>query len=63
MNRNVRQLTFGQVLPVKIQISLRFRTVWSEPSQGTFRIAKDAEILHADKEGSGQTARVRIHWE
>ena len=28
--------------PVKIQISLRIRTVWSESSLGTFWIANDA---------------------
>ena len=45
--------------PAKIQISLRIRAIWSESSQGEFRIAKDAKFLHADNEDSNQTARKR----
>ena len=36
--------------PAKIQISLRVRAVWSEPSLGAFWIDKYARILHADNE-------------
>ena len=28
--RNIRKRTFGQVRPMKIQISMRIRAVWSE---------------------------------
>ena len=48
MNRNVRKRTFGHVRPVKIQISLRIRAVWSESSLGAFWIAKDEKSSHAD---------------
>ena len=43
----------------KIQISLRIRAVWSESSLGAFWIAEDTKFLHADKEYSDQTARMR----
>ena len=33
--------------------------VWSESSLGAFRIAKDVKFLHADNDGSDQTARMR----
>ena len=46
--------------PVKIQISLRIRAVWSEFSLGAFWIAKVAKFLHADNENSDQTARIWV---
>ena len=33
LSRHVRKLTFGHMHPAKIQISLRFRAGWLEPSQ------------------------------
>ena len=33
LNRNIRKRNFRYVRPVKIQISLRIRAVWSESSQ------------------------------
>ena len=41
MCRNVRKHTLGYVGPVKIQISLCIRAVWTESSLSTFWIAKD----------------------
>ena len=58
--RDVGKRTFGHVRPVKIQISLYIRTVWSESSLDAFWIAKDAKFLHADSEDSDQTTRMRI---
>ena len=58
MNRIVRKRTF-YVRPAKIQISLRIRAVWSESSLDAFWIAKDAKFIHADKEESDQTVRMR----
>ena len=54
LGRNVRHARRA-----KIQISPRIRTVWSESLLGAFWTAKDAKILHADKEDSNQTARKR----
>ena len=51
--------TSGSVRPVQIQISLRIRAVWSEPSLGAFWIAKDSKFRHADNEDSDQIARMR----
>ena len=48
LNRNVRKRTFEHVRPVKIQIRLRIRAVWSETSLGAFWIANDAKFLHAE---------------
>ena len=48
MSRNFRKHTFGQVRPVKIQIRLRIRAVWSESSLGTFWITKFAKFLRTD---------------
>ena len=48
--------------PLKIQISLRIRAVWSESSLGEFLIAKDAKFLRAEKE-TDQTAQMcRLIW-
>ena len=59
MGLKIRKRTFGHVRPVKIQISLRIRAVWSESSLNAFWIAKDAKFLYADNEDSDQTARMR----
>ena len=58
MSRNVRQRTFRHVRPVKIQISLRIRAVWSETSLGALWIVNDARIVHEDNEDSDQTIRL-----
>ena len=55
--RNARKHTFGHMRPAKIQIGLRIRTVWSEPSLDAFWIAKDAKFLVSTK--TDQTAQVR----
>ena len=46
--------------PVKIQISLRIRAVWSEASLGKFLIPKNAKFFHAINVRSDQTARKPI---
>ena len=58
---NFRKRTFGHVRPAKIQIGPCFRTVWLEPSQDAFWIAKDAQFLHADSEDSNQ-ADLNVRW-
>ena len=50
MCRNIRKHTIRHVRPMKIQIRLRIRAVWSESSLGTFWIARDANFLKADKD-------------
>ena len=45
--------------PAKVQVSLRFRAVWSESSTNAFWIAKNAKFLHADNKDSDQTAWMR----
>ena len=63
MNSDIRKCTFQHVCPVKIQISLHIRAVWSESSPGLFGINMDAKFLHSDKSDSGQTARThRLVW-
>ena len=58
MNRNVRKRTYSTACaPVKIQISLRIRTVWSKSSLSAFWIAK--QCLHVDNKDSEQSARMR----
>ena len=52
MSPSVRKHTFGQVRPVKIQISLRIHTVWSESSPHVFSMAKDAKFLRAANKDS-----------
>ena len=49
----------GNVVPAKIQISLRIREVWQESSLGTFWIAKGAKFRHTDKENPDQIVRMR----
>ena len=58
MSRNIRTHTLGHMHPVKIQIRLRIRAVWSESSLGVFCIAKDAKFFHAENEGSDQTEQM-----
>ena len=43
------------VRPVKTQISLGIRPVWSESSLCSQWVAKDPSFLHADSEDSDQT--------
>ena len=50
MSHNVPKRTFGRVLPVKIQISMRIHAVGSESSLVAFRIAKDAKCLYAEND-------------
>ena len=45
--------------PAKIQTSLRVRAVWPESYLGAVRVARTPLILHTDREGSDQTARMR----
>ena len=59
MSSDVRKRIFGHVHPAKIQISLRICPVWSESSLDAFWTAKDAKILHTDKEDFDQTAWIR----
>ena len=59
INRDVRKRISVDVLSGKIQISLRIRAVWSEPSLAAFRIVSVAKFLQADNEDSDQTARER----
>ena len=46
MFHNVRIYTFGHILAAEIQISLRIRTVWSEPLLGVFWIAITKKRLY-----------------
>ena len=51
------------VRPVKTQISLGIRPVWSESSLCTQWVAKDPSFLHADSKDSDQTGRMpRLIW-
>ena len=59
MSPTVRKHISGNGRPVKIQISLCIRAVWSESSLGALWIAKNTNFLHADNEDSDQTARMR----
>ena len=59
LSRNVRERTFWQMRPAKIQIRLRICAVWSESSLGAYWIAQDPKFLHADNEDSDRTARMR----
>ena len=59
ISRNVRKCTFEHALSVKIQISLRIRTVWSAVSLPEFWIASAAKFHHADNEDSDQIALMR----
>ena len=46
------------VCPVKTQISLGIRPVWSESSLCAQWVAKNTRFLHADSEDSDQTGRM-----
>ena len=59
MSHKFRKRTFEYVRPLKIQISLRIRAVWSESSLDAFWIAKVAKFPHADIEDSDQTVGMR----
>ena len=48
------------VRPVKTQISLCFRPVWSESSLCAQWVAKDPSFLHCDSKDSDQTAKTLI---
>ena len=49
--------------PVKIQINLCIRAVWSESSQDAILGSKNAKFLHQDNEDSDQTAQMdRLIW-
>ena len=51
------------VRPVKTQISLGIRPVWSESSLSAQWVAKGPKCLHADSEDSDQTGRMpRLIW-
>ena len=51
------------VRPVKTQISLGIRPVWSESSLCAQWVAKDPSCLHADSEDSDQTGRMpKLIW-
>ena len=54
-----RKKTFEHRRPVKIQINLRIRTVWSEFSPTAFWIAKNAKFLHVDNEVWSYCAQIR----
>ena len=45
MCHKVRKRSFGHGRPVKIQIRLRFRAVWSESSLGAFWISKQSFFM------------------
>ena len=46
------------VRPVKTQLSLGIRPVWSESSLRAWWVANDQSFLHADNENSDQTGRM-----
>ena len=55
--------TKWHVRPVKTQISLGIRPVWSEYSLCAQWVAKDPSFLHVDSEDSDQTGRMpRLIW-
>ena len=58
----LRQNQQNDCVPVKTQISLGVRPVWSESSLCTQWVAKDPSFLHADSEDSNQTGRI-LRWE
>ena len=54
--------TKWHVRPVKTQISLGIRPVWSASSLCAQWVAKDPSFLHADREDSDQTGRMPVCW-
>ena len=59
ISRYAASLTRRHVRPAKTQISLRMGAVWSESSQSTLWVAEDPKRLHAEREDSDLTARMR----
>ena len=60
---NMTKPTKWFVRPVKTQISLGIRPVWSESSLCAQWVAKDPSFLHADSKDSDQTGRMpRLIW-
>ena len=63
MSRLMTKPTKWHVHPVKTQISLGIRPVWSESSLCAQWVAMDPSFLHADSEDSDQTGRMpRLIW-
>ena len=63
MSRSVTKSAKWYVRPVKTQISLGIRPVWSESSLCAYCVAKDPSFLQADNEASDQTGRMpRLIW-
>ena len=63
MSHLVTKPTKWHVRPVKTQISLGIRLVWSESSLFTQWVAKDPSFLHADSKDSDQTGQMpRLIW-
>ena len=63
ISKTTTKPTKWPVRPVKTQISLGIRPVWSEPSLCALRVAKDPTPLQADSEDSDQTRRMpRLIW-
>ena len=58
MSHLMTKLTKWHVRPVKTQISLGIRPVWSESSLSTLCIAKDLTFRHADSNDCDQTGRL-----
>ena len=58
MSRDMTKPTKWHVRPVKTQISLGIRLVWSQFSLCAEWAAKDSSFLHADSEDSDQTGRM-----
>ena len=62
MSRLMTKPTKWPLRPVKTQISLGIRPIWSE-SSGAQWVAKDSSFLHADSKDSDQTGRTpRLNW-
>ena len=55
LSRSTTKLTQWHVHPVKTQISLDIRPVWSKSSLCALWVAKDPKILHVDSKDSDQT--------
>ena len=61
--RMTKPTTKWHVRPVKTQISLGIRLVWSESSLCYLWVAKDTSFLHAYSEDSDKTGRIpRLIW-
>ena len=63
MNRLMTKPTKWHMRPVKTQISLGIRPVWSESLLCAQWVAKDSSFLHADSEDSDETGQTpRLIW-